>query len=65
MKFNYQNITFPDVNIVKEEVSPYIMADGDEPSALRFDALIYGLELAHVAGKNDKRAKKAILSKKG
>lgn len=57
---NYQKITFPDVNIVKEEVSPYIMADGDEPSALRFDALIYGLELAHVAGKNDERAKRDL-----
>lgn len=60
---NYQNITFPDVNIVKEEVSPYIMADGDEPSALRFDALIYGLELAHVAGKNDKRAKSDLIKR--
>ena len=60
---NYQNITFPDVNIVKEEVSPYIMADGDEPSALRFDALIYGLELAHVAGKNDKRAKRDLIKR--
>lgn len=60
---NYQNITFPDVNIVKEEVSPYIMADGDEPSALRFDALIYGLELAHVAGKNDERAKRDLIKR--
>lgn len=60
---NYKNITFPDVNIVKEEVSPYIMADGDEPSALRFDALIYGLELAHVAGKNDERAKRDLIKR--
>lgn len=60
---NYQNITFPDVNVVKEEVSPYIMADGDEPSALRFDALIYGLELAHVAGKNDERAKRDLIKR--
>lgn len=60
---NYQNITFPDVNIVKEEVSPYIMADGDEPSALRFDALIYGLELAHVVGKNDERAKRDLIKR--
>lgn len=60
---NYQNITFPDVNIVKEEVSPYIMADGDEPSALRFDALIYGLELAHVVGKNAERAKRDLIKR--
>lgn len=60
---NYQKITFPDVNVVKEEVSPYIMADGDEPSALRFDALIYGLELAHVAGKNDERAKRDLIKR--
>lgn len=60
---NYQKITFPDVNIVKEEVSPYIMADGDEPIALRFDALIYGLELAHVAGKNDERAKRDLIKR--
>lgn len=60
---NYQSITFPDVNVVKEEVSPYIMADGDEPSALRFDALIYGLELAHVVGKNDERAKRDLIKR--
>ena len=39
------------------------MADGDEPSALRFDALIYGLELAHVAGKNDERAKRDLIKR--
>ena len=43
---NYNALTYEDTLIVKEEVAPLILSDGDEASAVRFDALMYGIELA-------------------
>ena len=45
---NYQALTYGDTLIVREEVAPLILPDGDEASAVRFDALLYGIELAHL-----------------
>lgn len=42
---NYNALTYEDTLIVKEEVAPLILSDGDEASAVRFDALMYGIEL--------------------
>ena len=39
---NYQMLTYEDTLLVKEEVAPLIQPDGDEASAVRFDALMYG-----------------------
>lgn len=47
---NYNALTYEDTLIVKEEVAPLILSDGDEASAVRFDALMYGIELAYLAG---------------
>ena len=60
---NYDSITFEDTLLVKEEVAPLIRPDGDEISAVRFDALMYGLELAYLAGKNDGRYRSDLLKK--
>lgn len=54
---NYQSLTFEDTLIVKEELAPLILPDVDEIDAVRFDALMYGIELAYLAGKNYSRAK--------
>lgn len=43
--------------IVREEVAPLILPDGDEASAVRFDALMYGIELAYLVGKKYSRAR--------
>ncbi|MEI3338991.1 MAG: hypothetical protein V8R80_02740 [Eubacterium sp.] len=48
---NYQALTYEDTLIVREEVAPLILPDKDEVSAVRFDALMYGIELAYLAGK--------------
>ena len=37
---NYNALTYEDTLIVKEEVAPLILSDGDEASAVRFDALM-------------------------
>ena len=52
---NYNALTYEDTLIVREEVAPLILPDEDEASAFRFDALMYGIELAYLRGK--KRAK--------
>ena len=48
---NYQVLTYEDTLIVREEVAPLILPDGDEASAVRFDVLMYGIELAYLIGK--------------
>ena len=60
---NYNGLTYEDTLQVKEEVVPYLLPDEDETSAVRFDALMYGLELAYLSGKKYSRAKKDLFAK--
>ena len=60
---NYQRITFEDTLKVREEVAPLILPDNDDASALRFDALMYGIELAYLAGKKYSRARTDLYKK--
>lgn len=59
----YKAITYEDTLIVREEVAPLILPDGDEASAVRFDALMYGIELAYLAGKKYTRAQGDLIKK--
>ncbi len=60
---NYNSITFEETLIVREELAPLIQPDKDEASAVRFDALIYGMELAYLARKGYGRHKSDLLKK--
>lgn len=60
---NYQMLTYEDCLMVQQELAPLILPDDDEASAVRFDALLYGLELAHLAGKQSRRRVKDLLKK--
>ncbi|MDY5103709.1 MAG: DEAD/DEAH box helicase family protein, partial [Agathobacter sp.] len=60
---NYQSITFEDTLMIREELAPLIMPDGDEASAVRFDALMYGMELAYLAGKGYGRHRSDLFRK--
>ena len=60
---NYQALTFEDTLVVREEVAPLIRPDGDEVSAVRFDALMYGIELAYLLGKKYTRARNDLHKK--
>lgn len=62
-KDNYQILTYEDTLIVKEELVPLIEPEQDDAKALRFDALMYGIELAYLVGKKYSRARKDLLSK--
>ncbi|NLD10872.1 MAG: DEAD/DEAH box helicase family protein, partial [Clostridiales bacterium] len=48
---NYNSLTYEDTLLVREEVAPLVLPDKDEASAVRFDALMYGIELAYLIGK--------------
>lgn len=60
---NYNALTYEDTLIVREEVAPLIFPDGDEASAVRFDALMYGIELAYLVGKKYSKARKDLHKK--
>ncbi len=60
---NYQCLTYEDTLVVREELAPLILPDGDEVSAVRFDALIYGIELAYLAGKKYTKARSDLYKK--
>lgn len=60
---NYQGLTYEDTLIVREELAPLILPDGDEASAVRFDALMYGIELAYLIGKKYSKARSDFYKK--
>ena len=43
---NYQTLTYEDTLTMGQELAPLIVPDHDDAKALRFDALMYGIELA-------------------
>ena len=60
---NYNSLTYEDTLLMAEEIAPLIIPDEDEPSAVRFDALMYGIELAYLAGKKYARARTDLLKR--
>lgn len=60
---NYKALTYEDTLIVGDEVAPLILPDGDESSAVRFDALIYGIELAYLVGKKYTKARSDLMKR--
>ncbi len=60
---NYQTLSYEDTLLVREELAPLILPDGEEASAVRFDALMYGIELAYLIGKKYGKARSDLLKK--
>ena len=60
---NYQTLTYEDTLLVREELAPLILPNEDEASAVRFDALMYGIELAYLAGKKYGKARSDLIKK--
>ena len=59
----YAALTYPDTLDLRDEVAPLVLPDGDEASAVRFDALLYGIELAYLIGKKYGRARSELIKK--
>ena len=62
-KDNYNVLTYEDTLLVREELAPLIGPEPDDASALRFDALMYGIELACLVGKKYTRARHDLITK--
>ena len=60
---NYQSLTYEDTLLVREELSALILPDDDDVSAVRFDALMYGIELAYLVGKKYGRARSDLFKR--
>ncbi|MDO4487421.1 MAG: type I restriction-modification enzyme R subunit C-terminal domain-containing protein, partial [Bacillota bacterium] len=60
---NYDALTYEDTLMVREELAPLILPEEDEISAVRFDALVYAIELAYLAGQKNNRARKDLLKR--
>lgn len=59
----YDILTEEKINQLRAELTPLILPDEDEASAMRFDALLYGIELAYLADKTYTRAKKDLVKR--
>ena len=60
---NYTALTYENTLLMAEELAPLITPDEDDPKAIRFDALMYGIELAYLAGKKYTRARSDLFKK--
>ncbi len=60
---NYNALSYEDTQIMADELAPLITPDDDNAEAIRFDALMYGIELAYLVGKKHKRARNDLITK--
>ena len=60
---NYDVLTYEDTLMVREELSPLIEPEKDDASALRFDALMFGIELAYLVGKKHTKARNDLFTR--
>ena len=60
---SYKALTYEDTLVMTDELAPLILPDPDDAKALRFDALLYGIELAYLAGKKYAKARHDLISK--
>lgn len=60
---NYQTLTYEDTLLIGQELAPLIQPDEDDAKAVRFDALMYGIELAYLAGKKYSKARSDLFKK--
>ena len=58
---NYTDLTYEDTLLMGQELAPLITPDQDDPKAMRFDALMYGIELAYLSGKKYQKARKDLM----
>ena len=60
---NYAVLTYENTLQMREELAPLITPDADDAKAVRFDALMYGIELAYLVDKKYSRARTDLFKK--
>ena len=59
----HPTLTYADTITIGQELAPLILPDNDDAKAIRFDALMYGIELAYLAGKKFGKRKSDLYKK--
>ena len=60
---SYQALTYENTLEMADELAPLVQPEPEDAKALRFDALLYGIELAYLAGKKYPKARHDLISK--
>ena len=60
---NYAALTYENTLQMRDELAPLITPDADDVKAVRFDALMYGIELAYLMGKKYAKARTDLFKK--
>lgn len=60
---NYAALSYENTLQLRSELASLINPDNGDPKAIRFDALMYGIELAYLVGKTYSRARTDLLKK--
>jgi len=60
---SWKILTYENTLMIRQELVPLIEPDNDDPKAVRFDALMNGIELALLAKKTYKRARTELVKK--
>jgi len=60
---NYIALTYENTLQMRDELAPLITPDADDAKAVRFDALMYGIELAYLMGKKYAKARTDLFKK--
>ena len=60
---NYITLTYENTLQMRDELAPLIIPDEDEAKAVRFDALMYGIELAYLIGKKYAKGRTELFKK--
>ena len=60
---NYATLAYENTLQMRDELAPLITPDVDDAKAIRFDALMYGIELAYLMGKKYAKARTDLYKK--
>ncbi|MFI3327087.1 MAG: DEAD/DEAH box helicase family protein [Clostridia bacterium] len=60
---SFKALSYENTLEITSELAPLILPDKDETSAIRFDALMYGIELAYLVGKKHGKARSDLVKK--
>ena len=60
---HYTTLTYENTLQMRDELAPLITPDADDAKAVRFDALMYGIELAYLLGKKYAKARTDLFKK--
>ncbi len=60
---SFATLTYENTLQMQEELAPLIIPDADDAEAVRFDALMYGIELAYLIGQKYAKARTDLLEK--